>query len=103
MHDLAWLRRTGEGMAAEHWDNRMSRILGAVIGITGRGGAPLLLLVNGRDMDASFQLPPGRWVAELDTTQPDGRSGWQRGAAEALVLGARSVMLLRDDRPDSGP
>ncbi len=96
VYDLAWLRRTGEGMAAEHWDNRMSRILGAFIGVTGRAGAPLLLLVNGRDMDASFRLPPGHWVAELDTTQPDGRSTWQRGTAGQLMLGARSVMLLRD-------
>ena len=96
LHDLAWLRRTGKGMAAEHWDNRMSRILGAFINVTGRGGSPLLLLVNGRDMDASFQLPPGDWVAELDTTQPDGRSTWQRGGAIELMLGARSVMLLRD-------
>ncbi len=94
--DLAWLRRTGEPMAPEHWDNRMSRIMGAWIGHAGRSAQPLLLLVNGRDMDASFQLPPGDWVAELDTTAADGRSGWRRGTATELMLSARSVMLLRD-------
>ncbi len=94
--DLAWLRRTGEPMAPEHWDNRMSRIMGAWIGRPGRNATPLLLLVNGRDMDASFQLPPGHWVAELDTTRADGRSSWRRGSATELMLGARSVMLLRD-------
>ena len=94
--DLAWLRRTGEPMAPEHWDNRMSRIMGAWIGRAGRCATPLLLLVNGRDMDASFQLPPGQWVADLDTTTADGRSAWRRGAATELMLGARSVMLLRD-------
>jgi glycogen operon protein len=94
--DLAWMRRTGEPMAPEHWDNRMSRILGAWIGRAGRSGAPLLLLVNGRPMDASFQLPPGDWVAELDTTQADGRSTWRRLGAKELMLGARSLMLLRD-------
>ncbi len=94
--DLAWQRRTGEPMAPEHWENRMSRILGAWIGQPGRGGAPLLLLVNGRAMDASFQLPPGDWVAELDTTAADGRSPWRRDGAATLMLGARSVMLLRD-------
>jgi glycogen debranching enzyme len=97
--DLAWLRRTGEPMAPEHWDNRMSRIMGAWIGRAGRSETPLLLLVNGRDMDASFQLPPGDWVAELDTTTADGRSTWQRGGATELMLGSRSVMLLRDARP----
>ena len=97
LHDLAWLRRTGEPMAPEHWDNRMSRILGAFIGVPGRGGAPLLLLVNGRDMDASFKLPPGQWLAELDTSRPDGRSPWRRGAGDDLfMLASRSVVLLRD-------
>ncbi len=95
-HDLSWLRRTGEAMTPEHWNDRMSRILAAWIGEPGRGGAPLLLVVNGRDMDASFKLPPGQWQAELDTTQADGRSAWRRGGADHLPLGARSVMLLRD-------
>ena len=100
--DLAWLRRTGEPMAPEYWDNRMSRIMGAWIGRAGRSATPLLLLVNGRDMDASFQLPPGDWVAELDTTQADGRSTWRRHGATELVLCARSVMLLRDATQDAG-
>ena len=99
-HDLAWLRRTGEPMTPEHWNNRMSRILAAWIGVPGRGGAPLLMLMNGRDMEAGFHLPPGRWVAELDSTRPDGRSTWRRpeGAAadEPFLLPARSVVLMRD-------
>ncbi len=100
VHDLAWLRRTGEPMTPEHWDNRMSRILGAWIGTPGGGGGALLLMVNARDMDASFRLPPGRWLCELDSTQPDGRNGWRRGADDDLyTLGARSVVLLRDDGP----
>jgi len=96
LHDLAWLRRTGEPMTPEHWDNRMSRILGAWIGVPGRGGVPLLLLINGRDMDATFRLPPGDWAAELDTTAPDGRSTWRRSGEEHFNLAARSVVLLRD-------
>jgi len=93
-HDLAWLRRTGEPMAPEHWNNRMSRILGALIGAPGRAQAPLLLLLNGRDMDASFRLPPGRWVCELDSTAATGRSTWQ--GQDEYLLPARSVVLLRD-------
>jgi glycogen operon protein len=83
-------------MSPEQWNNRMSRILGAFIGAPGRSGEALLLLINGRDRDATFRLPAGRWAVELDSTQPDGRSGWQRGAAEHFDLPSRSVVLLRD-------
>jgi len=103
--DLAWLRRTGEAMTPEHWNSRMSRILGAWIGQPGRGGSPLLLMVNARDLDARFTLPPGDWVAELDTTQPDGRSAWRRAGAahsDAFELRARSLVLLRDVAPTDG-
>ncbi len=113
VQDLAWLRRTGEPMTAEHWQNRMSRIMGACIGAPGRSGQTLLLLINGRDMDASFVLPPGHWVAELDSTRPDGRSSWHQDhqtAGAAIMLAARSVMLLRDNsapalpqKPHPGP
>ena len=50
-------------------------------------------------MDARFALPPGDWVAELDTTQSDGRSPWRRAgapAADHYELRARSLVLLRD-------
>jgi glycogen operon protein len=96
LHDLSWLRRTGEPMEPEHWDNRMSRIVGAWIGTPGHGSAPLLLMVNARDRDAGFRLPPGDWVAELDSSLPDGRSAWRRGAADEFLLRERSVVLLRD-------
>ncbi len=105
LHDLHWLRRTGEAMTPEHWGNRMSRILGASIGAPGRAGPPLLLLVNARDMDAGFRLPPGRWQALLDTAEADGRSTWQMPVADPapptpagpteLLLRARSLVLLR--------
>ena len=58
-HDLTWLRRTGEPLNADEWNNRGSRILGAWIGRPGRAHQPLLLLFNGRDEDADFRLPRG--------------------------------------------
>ncbi len=107
MQDLAWLRRTGEPMTPQHWENRMSRIMGAWIGAPGRGGQPLLLLINGRDMNANFTLPPGRWVVELDSTQATGRADAAAGGVDTqtqLMLPSRSVMLLRDDsRPAPAP
>jgi glycogen debranching enzyme len=101
-HDLAWLRRHGQAMSPDQWDNRMSRIMGAWIGAPGGSGQPLLLLLNGRDMDATFQLPPGQWLCELDTTQANGKSTWQQTAGctpAVFELGARSVVLLRDITP----
>jgi glycogen operon protein len=98
-HDLAWIRRTGEPMTPEHWQNRMSRILGAFIGVPGRSRQSLLLLINARELDASFVLPPGQWVAELDSTQANGRSTWRQAAGQTgapFDLPARSVVLLRD-------
>ena len=98
-HDLAWMRRTGEAPTADEWNNRTSRVLGAYIGAPGRAGAPLLLLVNARDLDLDFELPPGDWVAELDTAEPDGIGRWRRHGAARLMLRARSLVLLADAAP----
>ncbi len=97
--DLSWLRRIGEGMAPENWNDRMSRVLGAWIGVAGRGRDSLLLMVNARDTDVEFVLPPGDWVGELDSTADDGRSAWRRGEATAYPLPSRSLVLLRDASP----
>ena len=95
-HDLAWLRPSGEPMTPEHWNNRMSRVLGAWIGAPGRVRTPLLLMLNGRDASVKFCLPPGRWVCELDSTSARGHSTWQRQGETDYDLPARSVILLRD-------
>jgi len=108
-HDLTWIRRTGEAMSPEHWNNRTSRILGAHIGAPGRGGGAQLLLLNGRDMDTEFTLPPGRWVAELDSANPRGEVAWRNDGAlpdgtgaRHYPLRARSVVLLREAGPNEG-
>ena len=99
VHDLAWLRRNGQPLSPDEWNNRMSRIIGALIGVPGQPGPPLLLLINGRDMDAGFVLPPGDWFALLDTGTADGRSSWRRNGTDSFPLRARSVVLLRDAMP----
>jgi glycogen operon protein len=96
-HDLTWLRRTAEPLTPDEWNNRGSRILGALIGAPGRAGTPLLLLVNGRDMDAGFKLPPGAWRVLLDSAEDDGRSTWRRGDAVEFMLRSRSLVLMIDD------
>ncbi len=94
--DLAWLRRSGQPFTAEQWTARGSRILGAFIGSPGGGGRPLLLLVNAREFDATFQLPAGRWSGRLDTTQPDGCWRTAIPADGLLTLPSRSLALLED-------
>ncbi|MDE2397608.1 MAG: glycogen debranching protein GlgX [Burkholderiales bacterium] len=95
-HDLAWLRRNGEALAAGDWDDRRSRVLGAFIGAPGRGAEPLLLLVNARETDTEFRLPPGRWRCELDSAEADGRFPWQGTSSASYPLRARSLALLSD-------
>jgi hypothetical protein len=68
--------------------------------VPGHAGPPLLLLVNGRDIDADFVLPPGDWFALLDTSLADGRSSWRRNGTDSFPLRARSIVLLRDEGPD---
>jgi len=101
--DLAWLHRAGRPLDPEDWQNRTSRVLGALIGGRNAGlsdggndSAAVLLLFNARDFEVEFELPAGDWVAELDSTQADGRSAWRREGATAFSLPARSVWLLRD-------
>ena len=95
--DLTWLRRTGQPLQPEEWNNRSSRILAAWIGRPGRGDDPLLLVFNARDFDADFALPEGRWTGELDSAEPDGVYRAQAPQDGHLRIRARSVVLLRDE------
>ena len=94
--DLSWLRRTGDGLGTQHWGSGMSRILGAWIGAPGRATRPLLLLINGRDFDVEFTLPPGHWRGELDTAEADGEFRAVIPDQGALLLRSRSLLLLQD-------
>ena len=95
-HDLTWLLRTGAPLTAAAWGNRMSRILGAWIGAPGAGGGPLLLIVNARDFDADFVLPPGLWQGELDSAESDGRWPKTVPIPATLRVRSRSLILLSD-------
>ena len=101
--DLCWLRRTGETPTPEQWNNRGSRCIAAWVGAPGRGNQPLVLLFNARDFDVECRLPPGRWCGELDTSQSDGLFRQPVPEDGRLLVGARSVMLLRDTSPRPAP
>jgi len=94
--DLAWLRRGGQPLTPHDWANRDSRVIGAHVGAAGRGGAALLMLFNAGGDDTGFVLPPGHWLLELDSAEPDGLRPWQGAGGLAFELRARSVVLLRE-------
>jgi glycogen operon protein len=93
--DLAWRRADGRALDDADWHSHPPAALAAWIGQPGGGGAPLLLLCNPAEAAVDFQLPPGRWQAELDSTTADGRTTWVQ-TGSTYPLGGRSVALLRD-------
>ena len=93
--DLTWLRRTGQPLRPDEWNNRGSRILAAWIGQPGRGADQLLMIFNARDFDAEFVLPQGHWTGELDSAESDGVHRAPVPRDGPLMLRARSVVLLR--------
>ena len=99
--DLSWWRHGGQPLAADDWNDRQSRVLGAHIGAPGRGGVPLLMLFNARDADLDFHLPAGRWHLELDSAEPDGHRDW--AGQGRYPLRGRSLALLSLAAPHPHP
>ncbi|MEO8279433.1 MAG: glycogen debranching protein GlgX, partial [Ideonella sp.] len=96
---LAWLRSDGQPLEADAWHNPDSRVLGCLIGHTGRAGTRLLLLVNGDTGDRNFDLPAGRWKVEFDSIDRIGAAQGQAAEAQ-LLLPAHSLLLLAPDNGD---
>ena len=71
-------------------------VLGAQIGLTGRGKTPLVLLFNAGSEDLNFELPPGHWQVELDSTQPTGQRQTDACVHAQVLVGAHSVLLLAE-------
>ncbi|MFM9914548.1 MAG: glycogen debranching protein GlgX [Rhizobacter sp.] len=94
LHDLTWLRESGDVMDSDAWHDDASRVLGCLIGRPGRARAPLLLLVNGNAMPCDFMLPAGVWQGLLDTTHPRGSCRWHGQGEAPITLGAHSLKLL---------
>ncbi|MFT3821516.1 MAG: glycogen debranching protein GlgX [Rubrivivax sp.] len=90
--DLGWALPSGQPLTEADWQGP-GRALAAHIGAPGKGGAPLLLLINGDEDDCAFTLPAGRWTLELDSSQPQGQRPWQGDSV--LTVAGRSVVLLR--------
>ena len=94
LHDLTWLRESGDVMDSNAWHDAASRVLGCLIGRPGRARAPLLLLVNGGAAPCDFMLPAGVWRGLLDSAHPRGASRWHGQGEAPITIDAHSLMLL---------
>ena len=94
LHDLAWLRSDATALQGDAWRDPGERVLGCLIGHPGQAQAPLLLLFNPEADDRAFQLPAGVWRGVLDTSHARGVSSWHGQGEVALLLPARSVIVL---------
>jgi len=89
--DLAWLQADGAPLEGDAWNDPAQRLLGTCIGAPGRSAQPLLLLMNGGDVDAPFALPAGTWRVLLDTAA---LTSQQPMVQTPLALAAHSLVLL---------
>ena len=94
LHDLTWLRRTGQPLSDRDWTESASRVIGAFIGAPGRGQRALLMLFNAEPEDTDFQLPPGLWQPLLDTADDSVGERASLPQHGSFRLSARSVALL---------
>ena len=94
--DVSWSDADGHALDPAAWHSA-DRALAVLIGRPGRGGSPLLALVNGDGAPRSFRLPPGRWRPLLDSGEADGVP--REAACEGVrrVDGDRIVMFVMMD------
>ena len=95
LHDLTWLQADGSLLQGAAWRDSKVRCFGCLIGQPGRAKAPLLLLINGDDVDHPFMLPAGVWEAFLDTDDSRGISSFHGQGEVPHPLTAHSVSTAR--------
>ena len=111
--DIVWVTSDGEEMSAAQWAQSARRCLGLLL--SGEGleqrvsttGAwtlddSFLLIVNANTEPQRFVLPAassdGIWRTEVDTRTAQVPAGGDFSARATVTVGARSMMVLRQDR-----
>jgi glycogen operon protein len=92
--DLAWLRSDGKALDGGDWGTTNDVVLGCLIGHPGRAKSPIVMLFNPSDRAQHFLLPPGIWLAVLDSSLADGRPNWQGAGGTLYNLPAQSLTML---------
>jgi glycogen operon protein len=98
--DVSWSDADGRVLDPAAWHSA-DRALAVLIGRPGRGGPPLLALVNGDAAPRSFHLPPGRWRPLLDSGELDGAPREAVCERVRRVDGDRIVMFVMMDGVES--
>jgi isoamylase len=92
--ELVWLGPEGKEMTAEEWNHPTNHVLGMLLRSRG-GGEAVLFLANGGARSKPFTLPrlaqAGSWTEIVNTTHP-GPALERQGQ---VILGARSLLLLK--------
>jgi glycogen operon protein len=114
VRDIRWISRGGTDMTDEEWANGRVHVLGmllngAVMDESNSKGENikddiLLMLVNGNWEDVPFRLPGKRkdpsWEVLVDTATLKAVAGRAIPCGQQLTLPARSLVLLRQPRPE---
>ncbi len=95
LHDLAWLQSNGTPLQGDDWQDPTSQVMGCLIGEPSLSSTAVLILINAEHIDHSFTLPTGNWQAQLDTTQPSGKTSWSSRGEHTYPLAAHSLALLQ--------
>jgi glycogen operon protein len=94
--DVSWSDADGRTLDPAAWQSP-DRALAVLVSRPGRTvpgrGVPLLLLVNGDAAPRMFRLPPGRWIALLDSGEPEGEPRLVGCEGERQVEGDRVLLL----------
>ncbi len=113
--DIHWFNPDAESMAEQDWADGDARTMmvflngSAIPEPDARGKAILdddfLVIYNADHDDQTFRLPPAeygeRWLTEVDTAPDLLQPRWY-AAGSTLVVGARSLVVLRGPREDLG-
>jgi glycogen operon protein len=98
LKDLTWLRPDGKEMTVAEWTDAANHVLGMLIHSDGRQAEDVLLLLNSGGRSKPFTLPtpahPGSWTEVVNTSQSTAR----RVSEGSVNLGARTLILLRNER-----
>jgi glycogen operon protein len=114
IQDIRWISPTGADMTEEEWANGRVRVLGmllngAVMDESNDKGEHieddiLLMLVNGYWGDVPFRLPGQKkdptWKVLVDTASPNSVPVRGLPCGQRFTLKARSLVLLRQPRPE---
>ena len=100
---LVWTGGDGETLHDDAWNDEGHRAIGCLINAPGRGEEPVVLMMNGSEVDVDFVLPAGHWKALLDTADPRGEPSWTADGEAPFPLKANTLAVLVGSGASAAP